>query len=105
MSKPLAVDVNAVNNSLLWPVNGAQQRISVSATAAQSAAFITNVITLYTTKDCWIVHGKNPVAVVNDGNSIFLPGGFFHVFLVEEGDKVSVIRDTADGYLHITGGA
>jgi len=83
---------------------GASQKIAVTGTAALSAAITTGIVRLFSTKDCWIVFGNNPVAVANDGDSFFLPGGIIEYYVINHGQKLSVIQDVAAGDLHITGG-
>ena len=87
-------------------IPGTCQRVSYTASAAQSAALGNTVIVqLYSTTDCWIKFGSNPTAVANDGTSVFLPGGMVICYGVTAGHKVSAIRDSASGDLHIVEGA
>ena len=64
----------------------------------------TTLLCVFATEDCWITVGANPVAVpggTTKGASFFLPGGIKDFIGVEPGQKLSVVRDTADGRLHI----
>ena len=105
MSKPRSVDEIALWNGIITPIKLAQQKITVTGTAALSEAFKTQVATIYASQDCWLTFGSSPTAAVNDGNSCFHPAGFIKAYRTEIGEKLSVIRDTTNGVLHIQGGA
>ena len=61
-------------------------------------------IKLFATEDCWIKIATNPTAVADDGYSFFLPAGIVEYFVCNKSSKLAVIRDSADGDLHITEG-
>ena len=86
---------------------GVSQKVSYTGTAAQSAAFGANtyIAQFYATTDCWILFGANPTATASAGTSEFLPGGMVMYYGVTPGQKVSAIRDTTSGDLHIIEGA
>lgn len=92
---------------------GASQRITTTGTAAPStrldtgAATRTTLVYLFPTQDCWIKVGEqgSTVAAVNDGTSMFLPGGIKDFIGIPENlarPVISVIQDSAGGYLHVT---
>ena len=71
----------------------------------------TTILRLFATQDCWLNFGSNPTAVANSagapGNkddSYFLPGGFIDFIGVRPGEKLAVIRNSANGNLYITEG-
>ena len=105
MTKPMNQDVNAVYNGILRPVEGAQQKVAFTDISAQSAVFKTDIVTLFATQNCWVRFGSNPTAAANDGNSVYLAAFFYHAFSCVPGEKLAVIRDSANGDLHIAGGA
>lgn len=73
--------------------------ISVSATSAQSAAFgdYCTEIRVVSTTNCHINIGVNPTAAASDDNGIYLPANVVEYYHVSPGQKVAVVRDTADG--------
>lgn len=91
-----AVDVT------LTPIRS--QKVAFSASSAQSTALLaTNTnVRVYADQDCHIAVGANPTAVA-DGSCLFLPAGQTEYFRVPAGgDKIAVIRDSADGTLYIS---
>lgn len=88
--------------------NSASQSRAFSQRGANDAFNVDNctLIRLFATQDCWIAFGSNPTAaVVSSGakeNMYHLPGGFLDFIGVTPGQKLSVIRDTANGTLYIT---
>ena len=86
---------------------GASQKISFTNVSAQSTTTmlpLTSIVRLFSTEDCWILFGDNPTAAANDGNSFFLPAGIVEYFGADPGQKIAVIRDSANGDLHVTQG-
>lgn len=96
------------------------QVVAYSSTTAPSAAFQntdvagrymqdgtpvqgnkTQHIRLCATSDCWIAFGTAPTAVAG-APSMYLPANVPEYFWVNYGEKVAVIRNTADGNLCIT---
>lgn len=104
MSRPVFSSVREMFQAV-YP--GACQRVAISASSTQSSAVAVSchIIELFATKDCWVKLGANPTAAVNDGTSMFLGAGLFKYFGIQSGHKIAVIRDAADGYLHIIEGA
>lgn len=49
------------------------------------------LVRVYTDSDIRIAIGSNPTAVLTDA---FMPAGALEVFIVEEGDKVSIIQES-----------
>lgn len=95
------------------------QVMSVTSSSAQSAAFQnsdpgrysasdntplptnkTLHIRLCSTADCWIAFGANPTASTGAG-SLLLPASVPEYFWVKPGEKIAVIRSSADGVLSI----
>ena len=104
-NKEPSLDEIAIFNGILTPEQGAQQKVSFTDTAAQSAAFKTDMITIFCTEDAWLTFGSDPTAAANNGNATFLPASLMRSYRTKRGDKLSVIRDTTSGDLHINGGA
>lgn len=116
MSTGAESEFNAPNFQAVKP--GKSCYVNFTNTSAQSPAFEerpeadnadltidnTTLIRLFSTQDCWINLGANPTAIAGStskGDSFFLPGGIVDFVGVEPGWKLAVIRDTADGRLHI----
>lgn len=90
---------------------GASQRVAVAATSTVSLAVAdaTSIVELFATADCWVVFGAHPgdspVAVANDGTSMFFGQGLFKYYGIQPDAKVAVIASgTATGFLHIIEG-
>jgi hypothetical protein len=75
------------------------ERVAVSSTSAQSAAISANEVTVHASTKCYILAGANPTAAAS--TSIPLEAGEKFSFQIPAGHKIAVIRDSADGYLHI----
>jgi hypothetical protein len=75
------------------------QDLAVSGTAATTstvgdeggAPADHELVRVYTDSDVRIKIGQNPTAVLTDP---FLPAGAVEVFIVEQGDKVSIIQES-----------
>lgn len=89
------------DSTLKW--GGVSDYVSVAATSAQSAAFgaRTFEIRVVSTTNCHINIGDNPTAAATDNNGIYLPAGVVEYFHVNPGQKVAVIRDSADGTMSV----
>jgi hypothetical protein len=85
--------------------NGTVQNVGVAVAHAESNAFgdATTVIRIVSTSACYYLIGKAPVATTSNGS--YLPAGIIEFPQVCRGDKISVIRASADGNLNITEGA
>lgn len=72
-----------------------------TSSSSQSAAFgsLTTKIRLVATQDCHVRFAASPTATSSD---MLLPAGIPEVFQVTPGEKVGVIRSSADGVLHVT---
>ena len=77
------------------------ENVSFTATSAQSSAFKedTVLIRLEADQRCRYKLGSSPTA---DSSSTPLPAGVIEFPGVNPGEKLAVIRTTADGTLHIT---
>lgn len=76
--------------------------VAYTAAAAQSVAipaFVSEVRIVCST-NAWIAFGTNPTASAADG-SIYMPLGHVEYFRVTEGQKISAIRDSADGNMSV----
>ena len=96
------------DNSFQTIIPGTHQRVAYTGASSQSAALNANtsVVELFSTTDCWIKFGTNPVAVANDGTSIPLRAGLRVTYGVPtKSDKIAVIRDVDSGNLDIVEGA
>lgn len=90
----------------LYP--GVSQKVAFSVASAKSAALQarTSVVRLYATNDCHIKVAPDATATaVADGTCYFLPKLVQFSIGVVGGQKIAVIRDSADGNLFITEGA
>ena len=80
---------------------GTTVRLAVGAASAASAVLGVDEVCLHASVKCYVKNGADPTAVAN-GDSIPLEAGEkFHMQLAFA-DKIAVIRDTADGFLHIS---
>lgn len=78
------------------------QVVAVSTSSAQSAVFATQaVVRVSTTTACWIKVGTNPTAVANTAGNIQLPASDVVDLIVPAGERIAVIRVSADGHLSI----
>jgi hypothetical protein len=79
---------------------GAGSRISVGSSSSQSSAVTATEVLLHASTKCYVKAGSDPTAVA-DGDSIPLEAGEKFHMRITSGHKIAVIRDSADGYLHI----
>lgn len=77
------------------------QRVSVAAASAQSSAIDALEVLLHASVKCYVNVGTNPTAVATGASIPLEAGEKFHLVLNARFDKVAVIRDSIDGYLHI----
>jgi hypothetical protein len=71
---------------------------AVAATSAQTAAIATaGDYELSSDTDCYVLVGSNPTAAA--GTSMFIAAGRPRTLALKVGEKVAVIRKTADGTL------
>lgn len=108
MGKQPRDDANAPIPVLSFRYNKGHQ-VPFSATANLSSAFSSsvNVVTLYTTEDCFIEVGSNTI-VANTSNSHFIPSGMVYdisldtISFAEDNTKyISVVAATT-GILYIS---
>lgn len=82
---------------------GNNQTVAYTSSAATSTAIKSSsevtIVRLVSTTDCHIAVGSSPTATTSD---TLLPANTVEYFGVREDDKVSAIRSTADGTLHVT---
>jgi hypothetical protein len=75
------------------------QRIAAGVAAAASAAITATEVLVYASTKCYILPGTTPVVTVSNGIPLEA-GEKFHL-RITSGHKISVLRDTDDGFLHI----
>ncbi len=82
---------------------GTSQVKAFTNTTGQSAALAstTKMVRLVATQNCHVKVGTNPTAVA-DGTSMYILQNSSTYISVEGGEKIAVIRDSADGNLFIT---
>jgi hypothetical protein len=92
---------STLNSTLRW--TGQSDYVSVTAASAQSGTISAHCheIRVVSTTNCHINIGVNPTAAASDDNGFYLPLGVIEYFHVSPGEKVAVIRDSADGTLCI----
>lgn len=75
--------------------------VAVTNASVQSAAMAAGVslVRVVSTVVAHIKIGANPTAATTD---TYLPAGVPEYFMVDEGDKIAVIRSSGDGSLFIT---
>jgi len=113
MSTPAASDKNSPYFQAVVP--GISQRLDYTGTAADTLDFSTGttLISMFATTDCWVLLKESTVAtdaaVISSGASgasFFLAGGIqaFVGIPFKRGVlyRASVVRNTANGTLHIT---
>lgn len=76
------------------------QRVAVAAAEADSAAIDALEVMLHASVKCHVRAGPSPQAATASNGIPLEAGEKFHL-QINEGDIVSVIRDSADGFLHI----
>ena len=85
------------NLPVIYPYD--TQVIAIGGAAVPSTSLRTQTIRLYATSACHIAIGANPTATSNDA---FIPAGVIEYFMCEYNDLLSVIQDSAGGFLYIT---
>lgn len=79
---------------------GTGQRLAVGSASSQSTAIDASEVLLHASVKCYVKDGANPTGVAT-GDSIPLEAGEKFHMQMTRGGKIAVIRDSADGYLHI----
>lgn len=87
--------INLVGTRAYGPV----ERVGVATASAQSAAIAATEILLHASTKCYVLAGASPTATAATGIPLEA-GEKFHM-RITSGHKVAVIRDAADGFLHI----
>lgn len=75
------------------------QRVAVSVAAADSSAITATEVMVYASTKCYILPGASGTAT--SSNAIPIEAGEKFHFRITSGHKISVIRDSVDGYLHV----
>ena len=78
------------------------QQLSVTDTAVNTSAFsdVTRLVRIAVLTDCYVRVGKGVTATASNG-SLF-PSGAIEYVNVNKGDRVSIIRHSADGDATVT---
>lgn len=104
---PVIEAIGAVDD-LVPPVNligtrtynyAALQRVAVANAAADSGAITATEVMVYASTRCYILPGASGTAT--SANALPIEAGEKFHFRITSGHKISVIRDTADGFLYI----
>lgn len=90
-----------LDSTLRW--GGVSDYVSVTATSAQSVACPANTyeVRIVSTTNAHIKIGDDPTAAATDNNGLYLPAGLVEYYHITPGQKVAVIRDTADGTMSV----
>ena len=78
---------------------GETQTVAIGGASAQSAEFVSGLIRVIPSSDCFIYFGVNPTASTGE---LLLKAGVAEYFAVIPGEKLAVIQSTAAGFLYIT---
>ena len=89
--------MRTLDSTLRW--SGVSDYVAVGAASAQSAVFTHEEIRVVSTTACHINIAANPTAAATDNNGIYLPANVVEYLHVTRGQRLAVIRDTADGTL------
>ena len=77
------------------------QKLSISASSTQSAAFECQLVQIISTVDAYITIGANPTATSGQGSRP-IPAMIPMVETIETGSKIAVIQKDETGDLYIT---
>ena len=75
-------------------------KLAYTGTAAQSAAIVLTAVLLCADSTCFVKFGSSPTAS-DAADSMRLPFDQWVMLGIENGHKISAIRDTADGSLYV----
>jgi len=76
------------------------QSVAYTGTAGTLANPVNaELVRVIATSDCYITNGVSPTATTAD---VYLPAGVVEVIKINYGDKVSAIRVSVSGTLHVT---
>lgn len=93
-------ETNAAINRIGTRAYGTVERVTVGAAAAQSAAITATEILLHASTKCYILAGAGTPTPTSSTGIPLEAGEKFHM-RITSGHKIGVIRDAADGFLHI----
>ena len=78
------------------------QEVEISGTSAQTENTIkANWVGLYTTVDCYVAIGSNPIATASGNGNMFLPAGTSITTQCSQNDKVGAITGGDTGKLYV----
>lgn len=80
-------------------LEGSGEGVLVTSGSAQSSVINADVVDISPTTDCFIRFGSSPTAVAN--SDYFLPAGIVARFPITSGNRVAVIRASADGVMYV----
>jgi len=79
---------------------GTVERVSVGSSANQSGAITATEVLLHASAKCYVLAGSGTPSPTASTGIPLEAGEKFHM-RITSGHKIGVIRDAADGYLHI----
>lgn len=94
-----------VGNLIQPSPGGLSQKIAISTSSAQSAAFDSFnpvYITVYSDTDCFFRSGANPTAVSNGTDQIIPSGPLYRIGPAQKGHKLAFITASGSGFIYIT---
>lgn len=102
----MALNPQITDNEIFNSVSelGATQQISVTSASTLTTAIRSMTVNIYATSDIWVVAGSSPTAVANDGNTRFVPAYMSIDYKHTVGEKLAIIRDSADGTAYVSKG-
>lgn len=100
----LVRDASGTPAQFLQPIAAEVVYASYTASAAQTSAIgadkdgkTKRLCIITATSAAWFLWGTNPTAQVGAGGSVFISAGAYFYIELDAGDKVSFIRNAADG--------
>lgn len=93
---------STLSSTLRW--NLLTDYIAVGAASVQSVQWGANThdVRVVSTTNCHVNIAQNPTAAATDNNGFYLPAGVVEYFHVSPGQRLAVIRDTADGTMTVS---
>ena len=90
------------DSTLRW--SGVTDHLLITATSIQSAAIGANIhdVRIVSSVACFVNIGQDPTAAGSDNNGFYLPAGVVEYFHVSPGQKVAIVRDSADGFATVS---
>ena len=81
---------------------GSGQMITVGSSHAETTAFTQScTVTITANTNCWITVGSAPAAAASTAGNKYVPAGADFSLALGQNDKISVIQDTAGGFLSV----